>query len=888
MRPKIVTLSGLAVGLALSAAVGAAFAMGRGAPAAQPSPIHPLFALLDEGGVNVLDSGAPVSTMQTCGQCHDTEYIASHAFHADLGASDLGAEGLARAWDLSNGPFGEWNPLTYARLSGSDDPGPDLGTAGWILANAERFVGGGPGVDQPARVSSAETWDWAKSGALEMDCFLCHLPAPNQAARIASIRAGDFRGAATATLIGTGIVEASGAGFRWNPEAFNAQGELAQVTLQDPTNANCAQCHGLVHTSDQPLVVAGCSLDNWQTATTGQVISADRISQSGVNLAGKAELARSWDIHAERGLTCTDCHYALNNPAYYQSEQAPAHLEFDPRRLEIGEYVQRPDHNLARGQSAQTNLAPELKGSMRRCEGCHDPGRTHDWLPFAERHLQELACESCHVPALHAPAIEAVDWTVLTADGGPVTTCRGVEGQGGSVNDLVTGFTPVLLSRQNIDGQSRLAPYNLVSAWYWIYDAGDGAPRPVALDDLRAAYFEGVGYAPEVLAALDGDGDGSLTQAELLLDTPQKQAVVAGRLAARGLSSPRIEAEVQPYSINHNVAGAGSAVKDCQACHNDDSRVTQAIPLAGSVPGSVVPLFVSDVNTRATGRINLTDGALSYTPAAEDQDLYIFGHSRVGWIDWLGGLFFLGVLAGVAGHGGLRFYAALKAPRPAAELKRVYMYAVYERFWHWLQTFAIVILLFTGLIIHRPDLFGLFSFPAVVTVHNVLAILLVINAGLSLFYHLVSGEIRQYLPRPYGFFDEAIVQARYYLRGIFKGAGHPFEKRPEKKLNPLQQATYFAILNVLLPLQILTGALMMGVQQFPQVAGWFGGLPLLAPFHSLVAWTFAAFIVGHVYLTTTGPRPLTSLQAMVNGWEEVEAHPHTGAEEPTGSEEVST
>lgn len=66
---------------------------------------------------------------------------------------------------------------------------------------------------------------------------------------------------------------------------------------------------------------------------------------------------------------------------------------------------------------------------------------------------------------------------------------------------------------------------------------------------------------------------------------------------------------------------------------------------------------------------------------------------------------------------------------------------------------------------------------------------------------------------------------------------------------------------------------MMGVQVFPQISGWLGGLPLLAPFHSLVAWTFAAFVIAHVYLTTTGARPLTSLQAMVNGWEEVEAHP---------------
>ena len=199
------------------------------------------------------------------------------------------------------------------------------------------------------------------------------------------------------------------------------------------------------------------------------------------------------------------------------------------------------------------------------------------------------------------------------------------------------------------------------------------------------------------------------------------------------------------------------------------------------------------------------------------------------------------------------------------------MYGVYERLWHWLQTFTIVLLLFTGLIIHRPDLFGVFNFRNVVLVHNILAALLVINAALSLFYHLASGEIRQFIPRPYGFFDQAIVQTKYYLGGIFKDKEHPFEKTPDKKLNPLQQVTYFGILNVLLPLQIITGALMWGVQRWPEIAGWFGGLPILAPFHSLVAWMFASFIVAHVYLTTTGPEPLTGIKAMINGWEDVEA-----------------
>jgi thiosulfate reductase cytochrome b subunit len=241
-------------------------------------------------------------------------------------------------------------------------------------------------------------------------------------------------------------------------------------------------------------------------------------------------------------------------------------------------------------------------------------------------------------------------------------------------------------------------------------------------------------------------------------------------------------------------------------------------------------------------------------------------------VDWVGALFFVGVLLGVVGHGGLRLYRTLRQPKPPIHLKEVYMYAVYERFWHWLQTFAIVLLLFTGLIIHRPDLFGIFSFRYVVLVHNILAALLVINAALSLFYHLVSGQIRQFIPRPYGFFDNAIVQVKYYLRGIFKGDEHPFEKIPEKKLNPLQQVTYFGILNVLLPLQIITGALMWGVQQWPQAADLFGGLPFLAPFHSLVAWLFASFIVAHVYLTTTGATVFEDIRAMVTGWERVEVH----------------
>jgi thiosulfate reductase cytochrome b subunit len=190
------------------------------------------------------------------------------------------------------------------------------------------------------------------------------------------------------------------------------------------------------------------------------------------------------------------------------------------------------------------------------------------------------------------------------------------------------------------------------------------------------------------------------------------------------------------------------------------------------------------------------------------------------------------------------------------------------------------LLLFTGLIIHKPDTFGIFSFNGVVVTHNVIAAILAINAVFALFYHLASGEIKQYLPEPKGFFGQAITQAMFYLRGIFKGEAHPFEKTTNRKMNPLQQVTYLAILNVLLPLQGITGILMWGVQRWPELADSFGGLPFLAPFHTLVAWTFAAFIVMHVYLTTTGHTPLAGIQAMMIGWEDVEVHETQAEEEP--------
>lgn len=894
-----VRLRTLALGLLASAA--AAAAVNAAAPVAQSAPpistrtLHPDFALVDANGVNVLKSGSAVSTMKSCGQCHDTGFIAAHAFHVDLGLGSFASS--RQTWNASPGLFGQWDPLRYRFLTQSGDERLDLSTAGWLMLNGERVVGGGPATtsragqpltalkpsaDDPETsllnaTAERAAWNWSVSGTMEVNCFLCHLQRPNLAARSAAVRAGRFADANTATLSGLNIVEAGAKDWTWNRAAFTAEGlvKSERLRIQDPTNANCAACHGEVHpASAEPLQINACDLDFPQTATTGQVVASQRINASGVNLAGKRELHRSWDVHAERQLQCTDCHHALNNPAHANRRPGskPAHLRYDPRSLEINQYLQRPDHNLARGQSAQFNVSPEYKGTMRRCENCHDAAVSHgNWLPYVETHMAKLACESCHIPKMHAPAIQSYDWTVLKADGKPAQSCRGVNGAPDDVRSLVTGFEPVLLKRTNIDGASLLAPYNLITTFYWVYEDAKGNKRPVRLADLQDAFLDGGAHAADIVAAFDGNLDGIVGPAELRIDSPHKEAAVKARLAKLGLRHVRMEGQVQPFSINHNVARGKHALNECQACHRAGSRVTHGMQLASFAP--VLPLF--DANNNVTGSGDLfkrNDGALFYQPAPARDGVYVFGVSRLGWVDGLGALAFVGVLFGVIGHGTFRYLAFRKRPQGHEPTRRVRMYDAYRRFWHWLQAISIVALLLTGLIIHRPDVFAAFSFSTVVSLHNILAALLVINAALSLFYHLATERIQEFIPRPYGFFDDAIRQTKYYVSGIFRGEPHPFEKRPDDRMNPLQKLTYFGILNVLLPLQILTGALMWGAQKWPDVAGALGGLPLLAPFHSLVAWLFASFIVMHVYLTTTGATPLEALRGMVTGYEEVETH----------------
>jgi thiosulfate reductase cytochrome b subunit len=111
----------------------------------------------------------------------------------------------------------------------------------------------------------------------------------------------------------------------------------------------------------------------------------------------------------------------------------------------------------------------------------------------------------------------------------------------------------------------------------------------------------------------------------------------------------------------------------------------------------------------------------------------------------------------------------------------------------------------------------------------------------------------------------------YYLRGIFTGAANPSVKTPKRRLNPLQQLTYLALFNVLLPWQIVTGLLIWSAARWTGIDTLMGGLTIVAPLHNLGSWLFLSFFVLHHYLITTGVTPLAELKTMVTGYEMMES-----------------
>jgi len=197
-------------------------------------------------------------------------------------------------------------------------------------------------------------------------------------------------------------------------------------------------------------------------------------------------------------------------------------------------------------------------------------------------------------------------------------------------------------------------------------------------------------------------------------------------------------------------------------------------------------------------------------------------------------------------------------------LNNMYLYTRYERFWHWLQTLLIILLLLTGFEV--KGMYSLFGFQTAVKVHNFVGNTWLIAFLFFAFWIFTTGEWKQYVPTT----KKMLLVVRYYMFGIFSGEAHPVPKRKDAKHNPLQRITYLILAAILLPVQMVTGLLYWGYNSW---SAWgLSGLSLevVALVHTAGAFAILAFVVIHIYMITTGRTLFAHSRAMISGWEEVE------------------
>ncbi|MCX7896931.1 MAG: cytochrome b/b6 domain-containing protein [Rhodocyclaceae bacterium] len=195
--------------------------------------------------------------------------------------------------------------------------------------------------------------------------------------------------------------------------------------------------------------------------------------------------------------------------------------------------------------------------------------------------------------------------------------------------------------------------------------------------------------------------------------------------------------------------------------------------------------------------------------------------------------------------------------------EKIYIFKRFERFWHWSQAALIIFLLLTGFEIHGT--YRNFGFEKAVEYHTTAAWTLVGLWIFAIFWHLTTGEWKQYIPT----LEKVDAMLQYYLLGIFKNAPHPFRQTTLRKHNPLQRLAYLFILVIVSPLIWITGWLYLFYDQWEHWGLSSLDLSWVATGHVIGAFLMLVFLIVHVYLITTGVTVFSHLKAMITGWEEV-------------------
>ncbi len=206
--------------------------------------------------------------------------------------------------------------------------------------------------------------------------------------------------------------------------------------------------------------------------------------------------------------------------------------------------------------------------------------------------------------------------------------------------------------------------------------------------------------------------------------------------------------------------------------------------------------------------------------------------------------------------------------------KPVAHYPLWLRAWHWTNAAFFVALIVSGLALHYASPANtILPFQTARIIHNFTGIALSVAYLVFLLGNIFTPNGKHYIPKRAELTEGLWVQLKYYLVGIFRGDPHPYHHSDEQKFNPIQKLTYLGIMYLAAPVVIATGIVLLFPEVMPRQIWNMSGVLPVAVLHSAIGFFLSLFLVGHIYLASTGETIAANSEAMFTGYRSEEYHP---------------
>ncbi len=542
--------------------------------------------------------------MRDCGECHVgggfmQYYTSSVTTPVDASAKKFQYDPANRT-DYRDANFGaSVNTFnTFIDIFGLDGLGFELlnhqGVARDLNPASPTYVG---------PTYAAKKNDFVQTGALEMDCLMCHLDGYSWDKRRDAVRVGNFDSSRVAGAgLGTPIQNTYSAAKNvvYNNNVVLAGGNLtldanfAAKIVAQPKSSNCASCH-------------------------------------------QAEYQVDWKKRGEIWKSGSEVHYGIGCMACHERKTGAV----------VGTTGVVTEAALGQCDPAKGATSPfdamwnPLDGvAFKKCEDCHTPATTPTWTTYgAPNAVQAHGAAGLNAILLQAPGvkngvatkshIDIIDCTAChTKNKAGITGGAFVDGTGTDLQGRVALHDVPFVGKDMSNGMAlhwlggKLYSANLLTSFFWRdmndynYDANQDG-RPGGMDALLPSHVAKINFDNGQLKALAADG--IINTAEITA----RQALLTANIAAQtGVPiplksdavtpnfSPRISMLTVPFKGTHNIAPADVAwgKNGCTDCHGANKGFYNgAYPINGNLAWTFGPNQLATF-TKVNGKMDATEG----------------------------------------------------------------------------------------------------------------------------------------------------------------------------------------------------------------------------------------------------------------------------------------